>query len=759
MATVYSSEVAIGSYNRIRIKCDYSGTSASLTIQFRRTSSYSTTWRDTAARLIFNGQDKDANYAYTGTVSTSWVDLRPTISGYTISMSGGTYNWQFTNPAGGVLACSGTLTIPAQSTVPTTPTTWAFSNGPTTIRATYGTTSFGTAGSGTVYLYGGTSASPTTQIDSKTTTGNSTFNIFSLTPNTKYYYRSRAKSSVGWSSYSADATTVTYSGFVNSTVAVSDYAATSITVGYTTRAGGGVYAQNIQYSLDGGTNWTTAKTYAAGTTASQTGSFNITGLTAGTTYTINTRVSTTVGNLDGPTLTQKTAKAPEKPTVTATTAGKATNTVTYGTTSFGYPNAGTIYLYGGTSTAPTTQLASKTTTGNSSYTHSSLTPNTKYYYRARALNTKNYWSNYSTEATSVTKGYLTAISVSSYTVSTIVISYTVGPGGGAYAQKVQYSIDGGTTWVTGATVAAGTTAATDGTFTISGLTSGTTYSIQTRVSTTAGNWTGSTLSQKTAVRPSGGTLSVTSKTYNTVTLTGSITSYGYPADGYVVIGLRDTVGSSARTEGHSSSYPNLSGSIVLTNNSTKKGGGCDLYGCRAVYPFLWANNYAASATLVEITTPVYLPPAPMATLIVTSLVTGITDVTANIRAVGSPADGTLNAIGAKVTTEYRYKVGSGSYSAWATLGSNENPDTVHDITLTELPFVTTVTVQARQSFQGEYSATKSLSFTTSPKPIGLYGSVNGAALPADKAYGSVNGVAKEIVKGYGSVNGVAKRIY
>ena len=680
------------------------------------------------------------------------------LPGDTVSTAGGTYNWRFNNPgSSSVLGCSGTLTIPAQSTVPNTPTISAVTWGAATNKITYGTTSFGTAGSGTVYLYGGTGSSPTTQIASKTTTGNSSYQHANLVPNTTYYYRARANSTVGWSSYSSVVSAATM-GILDA-ISVSDYNATSITIAYTVKAGGGAYAQKVQYSIDDGSTWTTGATISAGTTASKSGTFVISGLTTGTTYTIQFRVSTTAGNKPGSTLTQKTAKAPEKPTVTATTAGKATNTVTYGTTSFGYPEAGTIYLYGGTSTAPTTQLASKTTTGNSSYTHSSLTPNTKYYYRARALNTKNYWSNYSTEVTSVTKGYLTAISVSSYTVSTIVISYTVGPGGGAYAQKVQYSIDGGTTWATGVTVAAGTTAATDGTFTISGLTSGTTYSIQTRVSTTAGNWAGSTLSQKTAVQPSGGTLSVTSKTYNTVTLTGSITSYGYPADGYVVIGLRDTVGSAARTEGRSSVYPNLSGSIVLTNSSTKKGGGCDLYGCRAVYPFLWANNYVASVTLVAITTPVYLPPAPMATLIVTSLVTGITDVTANIRAVGSPADGTLNAIGAKVTTEYRYKVGSGSYSAWTTLGSNENPDTVHDITLTELPFVTTVTVQARQSFQGEYSTTKSLSFTTSPKPIGLYGSVNGVALPADKAYGSVNGVAKEIVKGYGSVNGVAKRIY
>lgn len=119
MATVYSNEVSVGTYNRIRIKCDYSGTSATLAIQFRRTSSYTTTWSDTGAELTFNGTTKAAAYSYTGTVGTSWVTIKSGISGYSVSTAGGTYNWNFTNPIGGVLACSGTLTVPSQSSTPT----------------------------------------------------------------------------------------------------------------------------------------------------------------------------------------------------------------------------------------------------------------------------------------------------------------------------------------------------------------------------------------------------------------------------------------------------------------------------------------------------------------------------------------------------------------------------------------------------------------------------------------------------------------
>lgn len=119
MATVYSNEVSVGTYNRIRLKVDYSGTSATVTIQFRRTSTYSTTWADSAATLTFNGTEKSAAYSYTGSVGTSWIDLRPAISGYPISMAGGTYSWRFNNPnASSVLGCSGTVTIPSQAGTP-----------------------------------------------------------------------------------------------------------------------------------------------------------------------------------------------------------------------------------------------------------------------------------------------------------------------------------------------------------------------------------------------------------------------------------------------------------------------------------------------------------------------------------------------------------------------------------------------------------------------------------------------------------------
>ena len=93
---------------------------------------------------------------------------------------------------------------------------------------------------------------------------------------------------------------------------------------------------------------------------------------------------------------------PDTPTVSGTNIDSYTNQVTYGVASFGNPSSGTVYLYGGTSPNPTTQIASKTSTGNSTITLDNLEPNTTYYYRVRAYNGKS-WSNYSSAITVKTK--------------------------------------------------------------------------------------------------------------------------------------------------------------------------------------------------------------------------------------------------------------------------------------------------------------------------------------------------------------------
>lgn len=177
--------------------------------------------------------------------------------------------------------------------------------------------------------------------------------------------------------------------------------------------------------------------------------------------------------------------APTVPTVSATALVSAID-IDYGTTSFGQPSSGTVSLYGGTSTNPTTQIASKTTTGTSTVRYdTSVVANTAYYFRARATN-GSATSNYSSTVTAVTRPYsIRGLSIASSTGDSVVITYEAITDGGYYDKIVEYSLDGGVTWNTGATITGGS--AQSGTFTITGLTQGEEYYLQVRARTTAGN--------------------------------------------------------------------------------------------------------------------------------------------------------------------------------------------------------------------------------------------------------------------------------
>lgn len=326
MATVYSSEVSVGTYNRIRIKCDYSGTSATLTVQFRRTSSYTTTWSDTQATLTLGGTEKAAAYNYTGTVGESWVDLRPAISGYTISTSGGTYNWVFNNPgSSSVLGCSGTITIPAQSSAPTGLDANNVVRGVESFTANVYITGWGT-GTGTRYrelqcwtydpssfvqprryqpAYGDAlSGNITVDNSSGYTQASGPLNI---TGNTKYVlglYASNGTADTG-SQRLGEYTTLAYAPEVT----VSSISSTSATLAYSTKADGGEYAKTYEYSIDGGTTWAAFATVSSG--SATTGTFTVSGLTAATVTVMQTRVTTTAGTTVGPNITLNTNAKPK----------------------------------------------------------------------------------------------------------------------------------------------------------------------------------------------------------------------------------------------------------------------------------------------------------------------------------------------------------------------------------------------------------------------------------------------------------------
>lgn len=132
------------------------------------------------------------------------------------------------------------------------------------------------------------------------------------------------------------------------------------------------------------------------------------------------------------------------------------------------------------------------TVNNSSTQTQTLTiqPNTQYYYGGYAYNTQRAISQIN--GTLVTPANAPTYSVSSVAERSAVIRYSTSADGGKYAKSLQYSINNGSTWVTGATVNTGS--ASSGTFTISGLDDDTTYTLRSRTVTTAGTIHGSNIS-------------------------------------------------------------------------------------------------------------------------------------------------------------------------------------------------------------------------------------------------------------------------
>lgn len=80
------------------------------------------------------------------------------------------------------------------------------------------------------------------------------------------------------------------------------------------------------------------------------------------------------------------AVAPNTPAIGVNIKSATEIDVDYGTISFGLPNTGTVTLYGGTTTAPTTILGTYSSTGITTFKHTGLTTGTTYYYRAKASN-------------------------------------------------------------------------------------------------------------------------------------------------------------------------------------------------------------------------------------------------------------------------------------------------------------------------------------------------------------------------------------
>lgn len=316
MAVVYSQEVVVDSYNRIRLKLDYSGTSATCYIQFRRAASYGDYgWADSASSIVFNGREASAPYGNLGYVDGSWRDIT-SASGYTVSTSGGTYSWEFKKTGGGVLSGSGTIDVPTQlapsdltvsdityttNTMSATVSVSAWNGGDATTRRRSLSLCTGQNTSQRKWNREISSTKSSTLAVDNAGTGDSGTEgaAFTITPNTQYYVTAAANNGTNGTGNTVYTPIVMLAEAA--TLSVGTVSGTSAIISYSTSADGGYYDKTIEYSLDSGTTWQSGPTITGGSAA--TGTFTISGLVPNVANSVQTRMTTTSGSTTGATLT------------------------------------------------------------------------------------------------------------------------------------------------------------------------------------------------------------------------------------------------------------------------------------------------------------------------------------------------------------------------------------------------------------------------------------------------------------------------
>jgi ferredoxin len=314
--------------------------------------------------------------------------------------------------------------------------------------------------------------------------------ITGLTNGTAYTVWLKATNSVGDSS-SYGSTTVTPVALPSAPVL------TTATPGNTTASiawtapvsTGGMPITSYQYSINGGTSWSTIT--GGGSPANP---FTISSLSNGTAYSVTLRAVTSAGQ--GPAsnaliVTPRTVPAAPTGFVVTPTDSSAVIDFVQGSNGGSAVTDVEWSIDGGTtwtSAGP----------GSTSVTVTNVDNGTAYTFKVRAKNVAGNGAIGSTTFTPRTvPAAPTGLSVNNANGSA-TISFTPGSNGGSPITNYKYSIDGGTTW------RALSPADASGPITISGLTNGTTYSIAIRAVNAAGDGLASELAAAIPRAPGNG---------------------------------------------------------------------------------------------------------------------------------------------------------------------------------------------------------------------------------------------------------------
>lgn len=655
-----------------------------------------------------------------------------------------------------------TITFPSGITAPTGLSGSNLVAGQTSFSATVSVTGWGGAGDAssryrelqvrtynastmaTPYRYNpvtGNTLSSTITVDN--TVNHPSSDPLTIVPNTLYtigLYASNGTMNTGSVRYT-NATTLPPTPSISKT----SVASTSATFSYSVPNQGGSYNMSLQYTINGGTTWTTAATLTGSGT--KTGSFTVSGLSGYTDYTIQCRLTTTAGTSTGNSIAFKTsAIAPATPVVTNVQPQQYGVKATVTIANYGAPSTSAgryIELEGGLSGGSTLlwryDLKKAVLTGSFEVNNESggnipiFEPNSNYSYRGMATNTQltsySSWVDFTCLPPTPSSCSLSITGTSTATLSIVCPSMGYGSTVTAY-----YKLNNGS-WASAGEITTGATI----TKSLTGLTPGTSYTPTVKFTNVSGDSPSITGTAATTYKaPATPTISNISIGKDSLTGTVTIADYGNPSSNserYIEL----EVGPANGGTGYRYSLKKATLSQAFTvNNSSSGTTGCPTLTPNTQYAYrgqAYNTQVRSYSSWVNFITK---PADPTASIVTTHP----HDATFRISA---PSQGT-----AATMTAY-YKVGSG---AWTSAGTITQGGHV-DVSLTNLTPNETYNVTVKASNSTGDSATATLEILT---PGVFYGSVEDLSKSTSKLYGSVNDNSKRIVKLYGSENDATKRV-
>jgi len=420
----------------------------------------------------------------------------------------------------------------------------------------------------------------------------------------------------------------------------------SLAVTVTSGANGGSPVTAYQWSLDGGQSWTS--------TGSAATSFTIGGLVNGAADTVIVRAVNAVGPSDASnSLTATPATVPGQPAITTTSRGNGTISITWAQASDG-GSAVTGYQYstdGGTTWSTT--VAANEPLGITTLSTDGVTPvanGTQYPVEIRAVNGMGV----SPASTPVSVSPAAAPAAPTLALTSgngaLTVQLTLTDNGGSPITGYDYSLDGGPFVSTG----------TSGTsFTVTGLTNGTSYTVSVRADNAIGDGSPSAPASGTpATVPDAPTtvLAASDSASADVSWTAPVWNGGSQVTGYKATAYTSTAGTTTAGTACTTASPTTACTITgLTNGTT-------------YYVGVTATNAqgtgVSSSPLVAVT-PIARPSAPT----ISSVSSGDTYLSVAF---------TAGAAGGDPITAYQYSLDGGT--TWTTATATTSPIIISGLT-------------------------------------------------------------------------------